>query len=398
MTTDRHQQIGDLLAEITGEKSAPSPSATTSRTATTTGVKRKAESDSASDGIASKTVKQSHLGSRDPATRKPSPLPTRPVAVAKPAISSTNGQRLGTSTSTLIPANKPYTGTATIGRIVRKPEPLAAAASKRATNESSVRAGMKSVTLNPMKVGPTKPSPTTPTSTVPSKAPKKGSFAEIMARGAKAQQIAPKAGTIQHKAIGQTVISKKEREEQKSKWKHGKATGEGKSSSVPPRDRSVPGARNGLTKDGRPGSAGNAAPEKKIKKAAMASTGYTGTARPSAKKPSDSKTAKPASAHGRPAGGLLAMPRTGRGDRYNNEDSDMDDFIDDDEDEDEVAPRGYRYADEYDSESDMEANADDIYAEEQRALRQAREDDAKEEALLEKLKREKEAKKRRGGF
>lgn len=201
------------------------------------------------------------------------------------------------------------------------------------------------------------------------------------------------------------VLDKKEREERQYKLKYGTAADDNRSSDLPSRGKAVTRARNGVNKDahstpkgnGRSGPIGKDAPEKKVKKAAMVSTGYTGTARPSVKKPMESKDAKTASSRGRPAGGLLAMPRTGRRDQYGDEGLDMDDFIDDDENEEEVAPRGYRYADEYDSESDMEANADDIYAEEQRALRQAREDDAKEEALLEKLKRDKEARKRRNG-
>ncbi|KAK9771841.1 hypothetical protein AB5N19_05539 [Seiridium cardinale] len=403
--------IGDLLAEITGEKPASAPPrapvikpATTTTITTTNGLKRKADGDSNSNGIPSKAVKQSQSGVRDLITRKPSPPISRPATVAKPMASSINGQRPGASGSAPISRDKPYTGTATPGRVIRKPETLTSLPSRKDSTAPNARLGSSSVTLNALKVAPPKPSPTTPTSAGPSKVPKKGSFAEIMARGAKAQQIAPKAGLIQHKAIGQTVLSKRERDEQKSKWKSGKVANDGRSSTIPSRDKLAPGARNGGTAqpaskgNSRPVSAGKDAPEKKLKKAAMVSTGYTGTARPATTKASDAKATTSSSSRARPAGGLLAPPRTTRRDRFADEDSDMDGFIDDDEDEEDTAPRGYRYADEYDSDSDMEAGADDIYLEEQRALRQAREDDAREEALLEKLKRDKEARKNRGGY
>ncbi|KAH6660280.1 hypothetical protein BKA67DRAFT_653474 [Truncatella angustata] len=396
--------IGDLLAEITGQKPASASTSTlpppANRTTNSTGLKRKADGESNSNGVPNKAVKQSHPVSRDTLTSRPSPLPNRPAVAAKPAISATNGQRPAVGSPTVPAQNKPYTGTAAPGRVVRKPETLRALPTKKDGNDSAIRSGIKSVTLGPAKVAPAKPSPTTPTAAVSAKPFKKGSMQEIMARGARAQQIAPKAGVIQHKAIGQTVMGRKEREEQKSKGRPGKSMGS--SNATVTRDKPALGARNGLSKDlrpaykgtGRPSSAGNDAPDKKIKKAAMASTGYTGTARPPSKKASDSKNIMSGSSRARPAGGLLAAPRTGRRDRYEDEDSELGDFIDDDEDEDDVAPRGYRYAEEYDSDSDMEAGADDIYLEEQRALRQAREDDAREEALLDKLKREKEAKKR----
>ncbi|KAF7531531.1 hypothetical protein G7054_g8772 [Neopestalotiopsis clavispora] len=388
-------QIGDLLAEISGEKPAAVP---VSAVKTATVLKRKADGDTTSNGLPSKIVKQSHAASRDAFARKPSP-PARSSTVAKPA--ATNGQRTVTTASTVASRDKPYTGTATLARANRKPEAINTLPARKDVTAGSARPQGSATMLGAPKVASAKPSPTTPTSAGPSKAPKKGSFAEIMARGAKAQQIAPKAGVIQHKAIGQTVTSKKD-----SKWKLGKNNVEAKSNVLPSREKSAQNARNGVSKDsrpmaksnGRPSPAGDDLADKKIKKAATASTGYTGTARPAPKKASDPKSGKSASSRPRAGGGLLAMPRTGRRERDEEDDSDMDDFIDDDEAEDEDIPRGYRYADEYDSDSDMEAGADDIYAEEQRALRQARADDAKEEALLEKLRREKEARKKRAGY
>ena len=79
--------------------------------------------------------------------------------------------------------------------------------------------------------------------------------------------------------------------------------------------------------------------------------------------------------------------------KYEDEyDEDMDDFIDYDDEEDDVGPRY-----DYDSEgsSDMEAGLSDIDTEERRAELYAREEDRREQALEEKLKREKEERKRR---
>ncbi|KAI4598378.1 hypothetical protein KJ359_002788 [Pestalotiopsis sp. 9143b] len=394
--------IGDLLAEISGEKPSAAP---VSAVKSSTVLKRKADGDSAGNGLPSKVVKQSHSATRDALSRKPSPAPpARSTTVAKPpaAAAPSNGQRTG-ATSTVTSRDKPYTGTATLGRVNRKPEAINTLP-RRDAPASSVRPSGSATTLGAPRVASAKPSPTTPTSAGgPSKAPKKGSFAEIMARGAKAQQIAPKAGTIQHKAIGQTVMSKKGDEGKSSKWKLAKNNAGASSNTLPSREKSAQGAKNGISKDSRPVARGSGRPspavdnvtEKKIKKAAAASTGYTGTARAAPKKAPDAKSSKSASSRPRPGGGLLALPRTRRREQYE-EDSDMDDFIDDDEGMEDDAPRGYRYADEYDSDSDMEAGADDIYAEEQRALRQAREDDAKEEALLEKLRKDKE--RRRAGY
>ena len=66
------------------------------------------------------------------------------------------------------------------------------------------------------------------------------------------------------------------------------------------------------------------------------------------------------------------------------DDSEVDDYDMDDD--------GYGYSDES---SDMEAGLDDIDMEEQKALRAAKEDDAKELAYETQLKREKEERKRR---
>jgi protein SPT2 len=395
-------QIGDLLAEITGEKASPALPAP--KLTSATGVKRKANGDSSSSAGPSKLLKPSHPPSREPPATRPTPLPSRPSITARPMPStSANGQRPSNGSSSA-PADR-YTGTSTASRLIRRQPEASSSSFRKESNDTSSRPRLNSSALSAAKVAPARPSPTTPTSSGPVKPPKKGSFAEIMARGAKAQQIAPKAGLIQHKAISQTVMSKKDFEQQrKSKWKSGKE--DAKPGAAASRGKQTEGpTKNGGTRDTQPAPKGKGrsgpmdidVPEKKIKKAATASTGYTGTARAAPKKVADSHEGKSSASRSR-SGGLLAMPR--RRDRYEDEDSELDDFIDDDEDEDDVAPRGYRYAGDYDSDgsSDMEAGADDIYMEEARATRLARQDDAREEAILEKLKREKEARKRRGGY
>lgn len=139
--------------------------------------------------------------------------------------------------------------------------------------------------------------------------------------------------------------------------------------------------------------------ERKPKKAALATTGYAGSARlpPTKAKPGAAKPSAPDKDRGRdkqpnPMG--MFGSRRRKDDEY---DEDMDDFVVDDEEEEEAyggydAPR-YRYADE-DDDSDMEAGYSDVEDEETQAARMARIEDQREEAILEKRRREKEAKKK----
>ncbi|KAI0484675.1 hypothetical protein GGR56DRAFT_614849 [Xylariaceae sp. FL0804] len=236
-----------------------------------------------------------------------------------------------------------------------------------------------------------------------------------MARGAKAQQTMGKVGVIQHKAIDKS-IGKKEREaiqlEPKSGLK-GRAgqqyRGNARPSSTPSRDGRRAGAkvgessRNGSAKGARevskprPGPSREETPEKKIKKSATATTGYTGTARP---RPgaSSAKSSSRGEQRGKASrdGGLLAPPGARRRDRYEEEeDEDMDDFIEYDDEDDEPGPRGRGYGYDSDGSSDMEAGLSDIDGEEARAERAARDEDRREQQLEEKLKREKEERRRR---
>jgi len=136
--------------------------------------------------------------------------------------------------------------------------------------------------------------------------------------------------------------------------------------------------------------------EKKVKKAALATTGYTGTARP---RPGASTT-KPGVTN-RPSAEpkLREKPRHGGGyggsyssRRDDDYDEELDDFIDYDDEEEEA---GYGRQVDYESESDMEAGLTDLETEERRAELEARREDREQEALERRLKEEKLKKKMR---
>ncbi|KAI1815470.1 hypothetical protein GGS20DRAFT_543236 [Poronia punctata] len=385
--------IGDLLAEITGGQPASAPSA---KPTTSIPLKRKADSsnDSLSTRVAKSRptdglVKASISGN---SSINPTNLPHR---TSSP---STNGQRPAATSNVkcAIPPRPP-----------QQKRPL----------ETSSRQRPNPPAPPAPKVLPPKPSPTTPTTptTDPSRVPKRGSFKEIMARGAKAQETMGKVGMIQHKPIDKAT-AKKEREitkpEQKpgpalgAKGKPGSYTGSSRPSTAPGREngrtgtlaRDVP--KSGASKDARTvsklsksrsGSVDEAG-EKKVKKAATATTGYAGTARP---RPGAVLEKKPSKSGERPRhGGLLEPPRLSRRRHEDEYDDELDDFIDYDEEEEEEMGGRPRYYDS-DGSSDMEAGLSDIDTEERRAELAAREEDRREQALEEKLRREKEERRRR---
>lgn len=241
-----------------------------------------------------------------------------------------------------------------------------------------------------------------------------------MARGAKAQQTMGKVGVIQHKPIAKPV-SKKERELAKMDQKTAVKAGLGKPNAALGRASTTP-AQGGPRASGpsKPGYKGSSAvkerpgpgksgakssnPEssdKKIKKSSSATTGYTGTARPipgAAKGGSAARGGGP-SRPGQRDRGLLAPPKAARRAQSEDEyDEELDDFIDYDDEEAEADPYGRpgRYV-EYDSDasSDMEAGMSDIDSEERAAERFARNEDKREQMLEEKLRREKEERKKR---
>ncbi|KAI1375594.1 hypothetical protein F4677DRAFT_421824 [Hypoxylon crocopeplum] len=412
--------IGDLLAEISGGDPSPAPPP---KSSTPASLKRKAEDDSHSATSVKLTKSRQQDGSYS-ASRVTRDVKGDTVERSKtPTVISTKTSSLPHRTSSSSTNGRyqppvPNGQRTTTGTASSNGRPVAPSSSSNAFqtkhSNSAPRPKLSSSSLAAAsKVPPAKPSPTTPTALDPSKAPKKGSYQEIMERAKKAQATMGKVGMIQHKAME----SKKERPgktDQKPgvmKGKDGKPyRGNGRTGAAPSRGAARPGmaargaSQLGAAKDmkagskSRPNSSGGEALEKKIKKSATATTGYTGTARPRpgavSKKPSSSKKG-PSSSY--KPGGLLAPPKPSHRDRYEEEyDEELDDFIDYDDDED-GDPRGAGPGYGYDSDasSDMEAGMSDIDVEERRAEKLAMEEDKREKALEEKLKREKEERRRR---
>lgn len=298
-------QIGDLLAQITGE--APKPTATTVAPQTAP-PKRKADSELPRG--ADKVIK----------CDTPSSSQARPNAPQRPS-------------SGAFSTSKPL-----LSKLGSKPATTASA------NTSAQRSGSAGPKLE-----------STSSSGPPAKPPKKGSFAEIMARAKQAQEMNAQVGKIQHKP----VLTRKEREELSGATKNmsikGKPlsrTGSGTSKTATPPLRD---GRNGSRENGKKSRTASAEPEKKVKKAALATTGYAGTARP--------------------AGG--AAPKKSAAPSYGSSSRDRDR---------DRAPSSsrYRYASEEEEEEDdyesdassaMEAGLYDVDEEEERALRIARKED-----------------------
>ncbi|KAL2114442.1 hypothetical protein VUR80DRAFT_7130 [Thermomyces stellatus] len=233
--------------------------------------------------------------------------------------------------------------------------------------------------------GPAKPSPSTnaaaASAQTPQKPLKKGSFAEIMARGQRAQETMGQVGKIQHKRL--EVPAKKDKDEEAKADPRSAARKPGKSTSA----RETKDGKAADPKSKRKSPASDPEPKKKVRKPPP-STGYAGTARPRAT-PAASRTSRPAS------GGVVLNPQIRRPSRAREEDEDsLDDFIIDDEDEEHGGPR-YGYNDGYES-SDMEAGIDEIDDEEARAAAIAREDDLREEMEEKRRKEEKMRRKREG--
>ncbi|KEY70020.1 hypothetical protein S7711_04035 [Stachybotrys chartarum IBT 7711] len=354
--------IGDLLAQISGGNPSPSVTATPSLPRPVSIPKRKAEDDLRRDE--SKTL-------RRPSPPKPSQTPT---SSSGPALS-----------------HRPTPTNAAKPSLTARPSN----GSNRVAKPSAV---------------PPRPSSAPAAESAASKAPpKKGSFAEILARGQRAQAAMGQVGKIQHKKVEKGASKRMPREEKDLKPANIKAApravngkSAGYSGSARPGQRPAANGNgaaktirsgNGIasaSKNSKTGRPAEDEPPKKLKKAAQAVTGYSGTARPKmeAKKRNDKA----------PRGGALLNPvpvrsRQSRGSRYDEYDEELDDFIDyDDEEEDEQGPR-YDYAS--DGSSDMEAGLDDIDVEETQAERIARKEDLEQERLERSLKMAKEERKRK---
>ncbi|KAJ3482774.1 hypothetical protein NLG97_g7479 [Lecanicillium saksenae] len=353
-------KISDLLASISGGavKGADSTRPVSSAT-----IKRKASSDLPSN--ATKTQRVTPPPAKSMSTSRPST--DRPLSSA-PRYTGTSGSRPSGSTPRAAP-------------LPTKARPVSSASS------------------SPAAAAPVKA------------APKKGSFAEILARGKAAQASMGQLGKIQHKRVENPPKRSKEEQQPVAPVARGKkpaATGYGGTSRPGQRPMGNsstngsaarrPGASSSASlSKARPGTASGSGrkpapapePERKIKKAAVATTGYAGTARP---KPGGEIKKR----HDAPRGGaLLSAPkhRSRGGSKYDDYDEDMDDFIEYDDEEEGGGEPGYGYAS--DGSSDMEAGMDDIYDEEDRAARIARQEDIREERLEKSLKAQKEERRRR---
>ncbi|KAK2592222.1 hypothetical protein QQS21_010074 [Conoideocrella luteorostrata] len=234
--------------------------------------------------------------------------------------------------------------------------------------------------------------------------PKKGSFAEVLARAQRAQAVMGQVGKIQHKKVDKGTAKKAQDESPAPTASKGRAVAGGYTGTAKPSQRtSQNGNSKTSTKNPRQGfgarpiavgrSKAKAAEEeeaaKKIKKAAQATTGYTGTARP--------KPGNPVRKKDVPRGGaLLHVPRhtSSKVSRYEDDyDEELDDFIEYDDEEDDAGGPRYDYAS--DGSSDMEAGMDQLDQEERRAAIIARREDEEEERLEKSLKAAKEDKKRK---
>ncbi len=279
----------------------------------------------------------------------------------------------------------------TTDKLVRRDQPVASSAMtmpqiKKPTKSLPTVANPKSsvtASINARVNAPTSSNGTggaTASAAEPEKPPKKGSYAEILARAKAAQANFGKVGRIQHKAI-EKGLSKRERQELKEQGSQSHRVSKKPSQSglrTPMRD-----ARNGVCeKSGKLTLRGKApaVPEKKIKKAALATTGYTGTARPNPALMKSSRSTAPSSTAEKSG---YARSSSGRRDKYASDDEDGDDEVDEEED---------YYSD---ASSDMEADVFEVDEEEEKAARIARKED--EEALREEARhqREKEDKRRR---
>lgn len=438
--TNRLLQISDLLNEISGGKTSSSPFAP--KPAVSIGVKRKAAD--GSDDSRNKLPKFSHPDKSSSASKitrddgraseRPQPVtntpngatvrnevaprttskpPSRtssPAINGRPNASATNGQRASVSSN-----GGHHLPNSSSMRSAEKASLSSTSPAQFPSTTSLAKLKPRPTTTGDSAASPAKFSATAANPTDLSKAPKKGSFAEIMARAQKAQESMGKVGVIQHKAIEKPLskrearIAEQKRAAQEAAERQPQGTGRlGHGPQDAPQKRAGKDAAPSANRS-RAMSSGGDTPAKKVRKSAMASTGYTGTARPSAppaKAPVSARNGKPAPAQGRTAGGgLLAPPKYTRRDKYEDEyDDEMDDFIDYDEEEDEIPGQrrpsgldsGRRGG--YDSDegsSDMEAGMSDLDVEERRAEKLAKQEDRKEEELEKKLKREKEERRKR---
>ncbi len=219
--------------------------------------------------------------------------------------------------------------------------------------------------------GPSRPDSASATPTTPTgdtlRAPKKGSYAEIMAR-AKSNQSKPPVGTISHKPKDQIAPSYKKELKLKKKAMKNKKLGI--------KDNSRPGSSGSLSSSPAPGPVAN----KKV-----AAPAYKGTAKPKPQlpQPTYKGTMKPASSTTKPT---TARDRDANPRKIHNEYAATDEDDLDDVEEDEYSSDGS---------DDMEAGFTDVEQEETVAAKAARKEDEEEARLEAQHKKEKEERRKR---
>lgn len=346
-SVDAHAfKISDLLAQINGGE--PTPSSTT----TYAPPKRKADQELSrpADKIARK----------DPSATNP----PRQISQARPVSTTASVQRLN---SGIRDGTKPSSTAVTKTSSAAVAKPSYSAVVRTSASASNV-------TLAP------------PGSSAPKPPPKKGSYEEIMARATAAQATLGQVGKIQHKKV---EVDPMKRGKGKALQSTRGVAVKGSGSSKQP---ALKDGRNGVKENGgKMGGATGAqaqAPVKKVKKAALATTGYTGTARPNpALLKTASKTAPRTASKPTPP----SAPKRANGHGSSYQTSKRSSYAREDDDDDMGEEEDY----ESDVSSDMEAAAFEVDEEEEKAARIARLED--EEAAREEArhKREKEEKRRK---
>ena len=222
-------------------------------------------------------------------------------------------------------------------------------------------------------IGSASATSTVPTAQISKAVPKKGSYAEIMARAKAAQTVSPAVGVIKHKP--------KEKLSEKKELLLAKKglSGKGKIGSKPGQRGRSPDSKSSSPAPGLPSS--KKPGDKKVNQPI-----YKGTAKPV---PAYRGTMKPASTttsnRKNPSSGHPSAAKPGQTPYAASDDDDtIDDEELDEEDEDDYPG----------SESDMEAGFSDVEEEEQMAIKVARKEDEEQALIEDQHKREKEERKR----
>ena len=232
----------------------------------------------------------------------------------------------------------------------------------------------------------------------PKAPPKKGSFAEIMARGKTLQMSAPTVGAITHKPKPKDALSSKKEillqkkgmsKKQPPGSKEGlqQRTGPLSSNSKP---ALVPSnAKRALVGEAKTPSTSASPAYKGTASSAKPQPSYKGTMKPP--NPAERKNSSARSEDGRARSITAFYPRPSVSkSRYRSYESDEEEDEDEDEYDNEDDDPGVDH-----SSDDMEADFGDVEAEEESAIRIGKKEDEEELKLEQKLKKEKEERRKR---